>query len=63
EQLLLKGCFQQSVTRPFHHQYKTAALAAYLNKMLHQSRVGACKLKQRSLTRLGEHRRYPSKLS
>ncbi|MBB3209645.1 hypothetical protein FHS27_005485, partial [Rhodopirellula rubra] len=34
EQLLLKGCFQQSVTRPFHHQYKTAALAAYLNMTL-----------------------------
>ncbi|MBB3210283.1 hypothetical protein FHS27_006130, partial [Rhodopirellula rubra] len=38
EQLLLKGCFQQSVTRPFHHQYKTAALAAYLNQRMHTER-------------------------
>ncbi|MBB3210587.1 hypothetical protein FHS27_006435, partial [Rhodopirellula rubra] len=37
-QLLLKGCFQQSVTRPFHHQYKTAALAAYLNHGVHTER-------------------------
>ncbi|MBB3210686.1 hypothetical protein FHS27_006534, partial [Rhodopirellula rubra] len=37
EQLLLKGCFQQSVTRPFHHQYKTAALAAYLNHAVQRS--------------------------